>query len=961
MGGLRRLYKLSLLSGLILASPVLLGTGWYAWSAYAGVDRFRRELDRKATVDLELLQLAVHDELRRDLARIRDLDRPERGRIPTISIALPRESVEALERSLEGGRGPAGPDGAKPGPVYVKCFVEKDGKVHDARLRYRGEKAWHVLAEQKSMEVKLEKGDLIDGVRAFNLLNDPTPFGLEDQLILDVARELGLLSPEFHPVRVRVNNHDMGVYRFEAQADESLVRRGRRVPGAIYSGDTEEVDPGTGAGALFSSTRGWKKVASRTEAEAADLSELERMISSVGQGSHEAFARYARAEIDLDRYALFDALDVVFGGREHDYFTNHKLYVDPYRGRWEPIAWSFRGFDHEEVFDRVDHPLLIRLKMTPGFRPLRNRKVYELLTQAASAPSIRGRAERLAAQLLPELEADPRWDAYKLLPRVTRLHRFLPRPMSPDHFALAAAWELSRFDERARYLLDALEEPGLAAVRTEAIEAPPGLFTSRLELEVRGHAAYRLEQVRAFGPCSGEVTLRAGEPRAGARSEGGERILARAPLGEALLPAAHHELEAGIELVPNPDPDPKRGPVRAVEVPTRYPYVLTARGCAPARVIAVLRSRVNGGTTRLELRAGALEPTGSAGEPSAGDLPVLAPGARSAHPWAFPADPPPARVELGPGRVRFDQTRIFREGEEVSISAGTTLELGPEVSLVFHGPVRAAGTTSRPILVRRADPEAPFGGLALQGPGTRGSRLAGLDVEGGSRPRRSSVEYTALVNLHDTGDVELSEWTVRGGDSEDVLHAYAVAGLRVSDLVVEGARTDGVDLEFVEGEVSGLRVSGAGDDCLDLMGARLRLHDAILGGCTNNAVSAGEETDLAANGVIVTGAKTGVLAKNASEVRLIRSLIHGTERALRARRKEVRYGGPSRIGTSDVFVLEAGLVFDSDRGSTIERGGVRVDSPDDRELESLLMRVLNLSEWPGVEEALGRMVARGRG
>ena len=44
-----------------------------------------------------------------------------------------------------------------------------------------------------------------------------TPFGLEDQLALDLARESGLVTPECFPAWVRINNSHMGVDRYIAQ------------------------------------------------------------------------------------------------------------------------------------------------------------------------------------------------------------------------------------------------------------------------------------------------------------------------------------------------------------------------------------------------------------------------------------------------------------------------------------------------------------------------------------------------------------------------------------------------------------------------------------------------------------------------------------------------------------------------------------------------------------------------
>jgi hypothetical protein len=387
--------------------------------------------------------------------------------------------------------------------------LEKDGRVHEVNVRYRGEQAWQTLGAQKSLKIQLKRGDLLDGIRTFNLLNDPTPFGLEDQLILDLAREQGLLAPELQPVWVRLNNHDLGVFRFVPQPDETLIRRGQRIPGNMYSGDTEETDPATKVGALFQSDRGWQKVADKDQEHPEDRRELLRFLAAINGASHLEFARYAETELDLPRWALFDALDVIFAGSEHDYYSNQKIYADPYRGKLEPVAFSFRGFQHEAGFNLVDHPLLLRLKMTPDYLARRDRAIYQLLTQGASVPAIRARAVAAMEAMADELAADPYWDAYKLLPRATKVHRFFLRPMTMDRWRLAAEAELEGLASRSRFLLDTLEDPGLSLGRGAFLPDAQG-HLGRYELEIRGHAAYQIERWQVSGPCAGNYSVHPG-------------------------------------------------------------------------------------------------------------------------------------------------------------------------------------------------------------------------------------------------------------------------------------------------------------------------------------------------------------------------------------------------------------------------------------------------------------------
>ncbi len=946
----RRFYKLSLLSGLFLAAPLVMGTVWYAWSSFASVERYRRVLDAKGQIDVELFQVALHDELTRDLRALTLDERPLVGRLPTYELSLSRSDLDTLGTQLGGG-------GAK---TYVTGLLKANGDIHEIELRYRGEQPWHSLGVQKSMKVKVTRGELVDGVRVFNLLNDPTPFGLEDQIILDLARESGLLTPDYRPVRVRLNNNDLGVFRLESQPDESLIRQNHRIPGNMYSGDAEKLPGNPTIGPLFSSTVGWTKNANRSEADTADVSELARFIGAVRDASHLEFAAYAQESLDLVRYARFDALDVVFGGDEHDFLSNHRFYADPYRGTLEPVAWVFRGFSRDESFNGVDSPLLIRLKTTPGYLALRDRAVYALLTGPASVPAIHDRAERGVAGLAEELAADPYWDAYKLLPRATRLHRSLNRPMTFDRWILATEYEIDGFAKRSRYLLDVLEEPNV-----DVVAEPSGERALRVAVTLRGHAAYTLEEVRATAECGGAYHLIADADLDGQLVGPGDVALATRTFGQSARVDTYRDLGTRARLVERSDADPKRGYVRVEQAPTTYTYFVRGEACAPAKVVVVLRSAVTGASARFEVEAPTGAPPSSAPpiDATAPDaVPRVVAGELAPHAWQYPPTAVPRTIMLGPGLVEVPTTRSFGPRESVRIAPGTTLALGPDASLLFHGPVEALGTPDLPITVRRLDAARAFGGIALQGRATAGSRLVDVRIDGGSRAHARAVEYTGLINVHDTHDVSLESWTIGAvAGTDDVIHAYLVQDLVLHEIELERAPIDAIDLEFVSADLRGVRIIGAGDDCLDLMGATLRIQDSLIAACTNNGISAGEETELTATGVVITGAKVGVLSKNASTVRLVRSLVHDTEHGLRTRRKETRYGGPSRIGTSETFVVDAEVVQDAEKGSAIELDQLRLDMPGPGELGHVLGQVLHARAWSEVGALFDALRERGRG
>ena len=932
---LSRIYKLPLAPGAVLSLPIALLVAWYAWVAWVDVDRYRRAAKDAPPLDAEVFHIALHDQFARDWRRLTLPARPADSTLRTMELSLTRENLDILYDTRKKKDGAAG---------YAEALLRERKTTYPIRVRYRGGQHWHWIGPQQSMKVRLD-GDLLDGTRVFNLLNDVTPFGLEEELVLDFAREAGLLAPEYFPVWVRVNNTDMGVYRYEAQPEEGLLRRNKRMPGSMYSGDSDLLAPSGDAGGLFWDDKdGWSKVAWE-EGYKEDRAALDRLLHSVTADTQQEFAEYAATSIDVERYAAFDALDVVFGGNDHDWFSNHKLYVDPYRGKIEPVAWAFRAFQHESRLNLVENPLLLRLKMTPGYLAARNRAVYELIVGKASVPEVRARADRLFDALAPDLEADPYWDAYKLLPRVTRYHRFMVRPMSKGRWLLSAQDEMSTFGRRNRWLLDRLERPGIAV--DSSLQGTLGVIRVALD----GDAAYRVRSATVVAPCSGSFDLFADDDLDGKLDRSRETLVARGPLGGAAHASRRVDLESGIRFARRENSEPKEGPVVAEVVPRFYRYFVSAP-CAPKSIELEVDNVTTGGTRRLlsDLGSAPADPVSSTPVGHAGEVPRFAIGEISVHPWELPASPPPREVVLGPGRVEIRETRIFAQTDGVRIEPGTVLALGEGVSLIFRGRVTADGAR-----ITGLYPGKPHGGLVIEGPGSAGSRLNHVTVEGGTLPRSERIRYTAVVTVQDTNDVSLEHLRISGATGvDDALHIAYVRGLELQDVHVTDAPVDAIDLEFVEGVARGLVVARAGDDCLDLMGTTLRLDDSVFSGCTNNGISAGEETAVVAHGVLVADGKTGVLAKNGSSVQLSRSLVYRAGTALETKKRDVHYSGKSSIGAQDLSIVGCRSLVDAADSTNVDPGFVKttLEGPG---LEYLREEVLHLESWEELPRALDKI------
>ncbi len=946
---LRRLYRASLLPSLVICLPGILLAFWYSWNAYAQLDRYRRAVRQKAPIDLETLQIALYDQLEGDLRRMWMPPPPSPSRLDAYVLHLTRQGFSTLEDSAEGDERP-----------YVDAKLEHGGRVLDAKVRLRGGRHWHVGGAQKSLKVKLDKGELVEGHRVFNLINDPTPLVIGEQLVLDLAREEGLLAPVSDFVRLKINARDFGVFHYETAADESLLRNARRLPGSIYE---SELPASAATEELWTQPKHWTKVASRTDsvADKANRADLERFLRAVRSADAREFHDFALHELNLEAFAELDALEVAFGADQRDFRENHSYYFDPYRGSWEPLAVQFRGFRDDPSFNLVDNPVLLRLKLDPGYLSLRDRRLYEFLTGKGTPAALRARAARLLERLAPELASDPYWDAYHQLPRIDAFHRRMVRPNTLRRLGLVVESEFTTYSHRHAQLVSELERNPLylelgatepaAQVEVAARRQLPELRTP-LRLLIDGHAGVALNALALSFPST--------------CAEPSPRVLRQGEELPALSGAGQLELKQELLLYPSAgiasraNPSARRGSVQAEEIPIDYPLELRSR-CAPERVVA--RGRQLASDARVVSRPAPAELLARlpARRLGAEQVPALSAGEAAPHPWQLPA-PSSSEVRLGPGEVKIDATRVFEAGQTVTVAPATQLRLGPGVSLVFLGPVHFLGQRQHPIVISGSGSE-PWGGIALQGPGTRGSEWHNVELRGGTHPSFRSTDYPALVDVHDSSDVVFENCHFADQVSKlDTLHLAYVHNGEIRDSSFRGSPEDAIDLEYSSVALRLVRIVGAGDDGLDLMGSRVKLSDSVILGVTGNGISAGEESHVDVQNSLVADCKVGVLAKNAAQIALSGSLLFRNATGVHTYQRTVRYAGPSEVSANVLFVVgsnTAAVDRDDRKHDSLDQGRVLLDLPQRGALDHVLEDVLELNDWDQLPRWLDEQKAPG--
>lgn len=929
---MRRLYLIRPLTGLLLCLPAVGIVIWYSWESYSAFDRYRRAVGSDVTLSEECFQLHLHDALRRDARRISMSSPPSPSKLKTFSLHLSKKNLSLLYDS-------SSKETQRP---YVAAKIEAGSETVEAEVRLRGQQHWHHLGPQKSLKIRLPKGKLLDGYRIFNLINDPAPIVVGESIILDLARAGGVLTPVSSFARLKLNGADLGVFRYETQPDESLLRMSGMVPGSIYSGNL----PGSArTSELWQDTRRWRKSAWRIDKEAHDFSELKTLLNNLRTMTVAEFTEFARKQIDLEAFATLDALDVAFGSDQHDFRQNHKLHYDPYKGRWAPVAWNFRAFKNDPQFNITENPILLRLKQVPEYLSLRSRIVYELLVGEGSLSRVRKKGKSLLRRLKKDLASDPFFDAYKLLSPMDSFHRQMVRPMDLKRAALVFESELKTLEQRHTFLLSELKKNPLWS---NAVVNEKG--HTRFDLIIAGRSGVKLTGFEvAFDVQCAETNFEVLDDGQ-AIAMGSNSYYFPLLRDRSLYPA--------VRLVERENKSAKRGDVQSEISPVRYSFDVHG-SCAPSSIVTTGIHLATGRTIRSRPAPQNLLGKLPRVTLSPHDVPQFIAGEVSPHPDIM-APPTLEGMELS-GLIQVDDSRVFGSHQEVIVLPGTRFEMAAGTSLVFLGQVRFNGSRERPIVIEGAG-DAIWGGVAIQGPATKGSSMRHVVIHGGTTPSYEEIPYPGMLNIHNTKNIIVENCRLgRNTVSDDLLHIAYVDDLTLNSCTLTQALSDALDVEFVSGAITDLTVLGAGDDGLDAMGSELRVRETLLVDCKGNGISAGEQSRLKVLDTLVAGAQVGALAKNASEIGLEGVLLMNNQVGVRVYSRTNRYLGQSAINAGVLFVVGSERPYKEDKESKgrVDIGRIQQRLPHNGALNQLLEDVLGLSNWNELEGYLAAIREKG--
>lgn len=757
----------------------------------------------------------------------------------------------------------------------VPAKVTADGKLHQARMRLKGDLLDHLQGKKWSYRIETRGGDAIWGMRRFSIQSPERSAFLREWFLHRWLREEGLIGLRYDFIEAVLNGEPLGVHALEESFAKELIEHNCRREGPILKLDESRLmDPrSVGWGDrhddddLYFAADVHSFDSGRTLEDpllAAQFARGRALLEGVRSGTlplAEAFdvARSARL------YAMFDVLQ---GGHHALRWKNVRFYYDPTKDRLELIAYNAYGLHrkrepittvfyqdwlagdvgtedvhawHSVFFSDADF-------VDAYFRELRR----------ITGP---GYLEGVVARLLPEMAA-----------AMALLRREYPDYGSPVPQYLAAR-------DRVRQVL----EPKLA---------------------VRAY----LERTDA---ARGSVSV----------------LVAN----NTFLPLTVERLGIGSSDV-GPAVEPTVLPGKLPRVPVEH-RIVDFPGLTPEEMAAFDEKKRDG--DRLLVSAAALQ-FRFLGEPSPRSIPLDALALEPARELAPPAvtygerlrtleragavryTPGERLVEFLPGVHRIDADIVLPAGFRIVGGPGTVLELVEGASIVSHAPVHFAGRRGAPFVIDSPDGRGQ-GLVVLQAGGP--SELTHVVFTNQQAARKGLWELTGAMTFVES-DVAIKDSRLSDTAAEDLINVIR-GSLHMERTDVGRSRSDALDADFCTLTIADSRFTACGNDCLDVSGTKAEIRGVTIDGAGDKGISVGERSDATVRDVTIANATTGLASKDDSTVRIDKLAISTSGTGLAAYQKKPEFSG-ARIEAAGLTLDGVTRGYVRDGGSSIQVGGAEV-------------------------------------
>jgi hypothetical protein len=246
------------------------------------------------------------------------------------------------------------------------------------------------------------------------------------------------------------------------------------------------------------------------------------------------------------------------------------------------------------------------------------------------------------------------------------------------------------------------------------------------------------------------------------------------------------------------------------------------------------------------------------------------------------------------GSYVLDSDLIIPKLENFIIEPGVIIRIAENKSILSYSPVTITGTKEKLVRITALDKTKPFGTFAIVGEGADAKvDINWLDISGGNEKWINGMYFSGQFAINYM-DVIINNSVIHNSISDDGIN-IKYADVTIDNSKFYGNKVDQVDLDFVTGivknsEFKGIR-GGVNGDGLDLSGSEVLVKNNNFLDSSDKGISVGEETKAVIYNNNIINNNIGVAVKDLSKVYFIKNKFKNNNIAVDSYQKKQLFGG----------------------------------------------------------------------
>jgi len=230
-----------------------------------------------------------------------------------------------------------------------------------------------------------------------------------------MGKKLGLISPQFSFVNLKVNGQLQGVYLKSEHWGKTFLANHELSPDADLYGEAEFIK---GVSNLYSDVKYFQKYTFDPKKPEDDVSNFKTLLEILNQPSDEEFFNQIPDIIDMDNFLHWQAQSTLAFSHSQKYSHNLIAYFNPEINKFQFIPWNVAMADKEPVYPDINYnPLMVRILKNPEYMLKRNQIIWQYVSNPENLTddlqyfddlyqSTRGSFYRDSLKIFPNLDFD---------------------------------------------------------------------------------------------------------------------------------------------------------------------------------------------------------------------------------------------------------------------------------------------------------------------------------------------------------------------------------------------------------------------------------------------------------------------------------------------------------------------------------------------------------------------------